>query len=94
MLVLKGVVFLNDFIWRLIVAIIAVIGTWTIRMAFKNVHPSIYRRAIVICKRVLVQGAYYCSRNLALSPSYSLADVGLGEGIVAIDRTPAFSTAV
>ena len=94
MLVLKGVVFLNDFIWRLIIAIIAVIVTWTIRMAFKNAHPSIYRRVIVICKRVLVQGAYYCSRNLALSPSYSLEDVGLREGIVAIDRTPTFITAV
>ena len=94
MLVLKGVVFLNDFIWRLIIAIIAVIDTWTIRTAFKNVHPSIYRRAIVICKRVLVQGAYYCSRDLAFSPSCSLEDVGLGEGIVAIDRTPAFITAV
>ena len=84
--------FLNDFIWRLIIAIIAVIVTWTIRMAFKIVHLSIYRRAIVFCKQVLVQGAYYCSRNLALSPSYLLADVGLGKGMVAIDRTPAFST--
>ena len=63
-------------------------------MAFKNVHLLIYSRAIVICKRVLVQGAYYCSRNLAHSPSYSSADVGLGKGIITVDRTPAFSTAV
>ena len=91
MLVLKGVVFLNDFIWRLIIAIVVL---WTIQMAFKNVNVSIYRRAIVSCKRVLVQGAFYCSRNLAHSPSYSSADVGLREGIIAIDRTPAFRTAV
>ena len=53
-----------------------------------------YHCCNIFCKRVLVQGAYYCSRNLALSPSYSLADVGLGEGMVAIDRTPTFSPAV
>ena len=59
-------------------------------MAFKNVHILIYIRAFVICKQLLVQGAYYCSRNLARSPSYSSADFGLGKGIITTDRTPAF----
>ena len=59
-------------------------------MALKNVYILIYSRAFVICKQVLVQGAYYCSRYLAHSPSYSSADFGLGKGIITIDRTPAF----
>ena len=61
----------------------AVTVTWTNTMVFEILHILISRIAVVICMRVLVQGGYYCSRELAQNSSYLPASVRLGEGIIA-----------
>ena len=94
MLILKEVVFLHDFVVLNLLTCIAVTVTWTNRMKFENLHLLILQIAVVIRKRVLVQGKYYRYRKLAHNLSYSPADVELGEGIIAFDRTPALSTEV
>ena len=91
MLVLKRVVFLHSFIWRLISLSLF---TWTTnRMVFKNLHLLTLRMSVIILMRVLVQGGYYRSRELTHSPVIRQQVFESGR-ILSLYRTPALSSLI